>query len=195
MRSGAVAVSSARDSSRISRRLVVVRFWLPMISAALSVSRIFSCMYSPVLVSGNRCTEQPAADTSATALAHAGLSVRTIRHCTPRRAALSSALSTARSLSSSLVTSTLWVAWSMCCRKFCAGCRRPNEVRCKGGLRCAPGRCAGVVGVERRGDRGHVDGVGVQYPGVAAGRVVHTFRAVPPRRVAGSGRDGRGLAC
>jgi hypothetical protein len=35
-------------------------------------------MYSPVLVSGNRCTEQPAADTSATALANAGFSVRTM---------------------------------------------------------------------------------------------------------------------
>jgi hypothetical protein len=34
------------------------------------------------------------------------------------RTALSSALTTARSLSSSLVTSTLWVAWSMRCRKL-----------------------------------------------------------------------------
>ena len=41
IRDGAIEVSSARDSSRFSRRLVVERFWLPMISVLLSVSNIF----------------------------------------------------------------------------------------------------------------------------------------------------------
>jgi hypothetical protein len=46
MSPGAVAVSSARDNSRFSRRLVVVRFWLPIMSAVchrqMTLERIHS---------------------------------------------------------------------------------------------------------------------------------------------------------
>jgi hypothetical protein len=47
IRAGAMGVSSVTYSSRFSRRLVVERFWLPMMSAVLSVSRIFRACAAP----------------------------------------------------------------------------------------------------------------------------------------------------